>query len=239
MVVAFFQPYCSYTQPLPTIMKKIILTSILIFIFNSVFSQNLIDEKYYFVNGNELFGIKISNDSIFELKCNSDFQCAVRKRFKILKNKKIGQKQIFAIERLDSMRLTSNPIPKDRYRIIGFEKIEKGKLKFVNEAKSYTLDSLSKIPFEIQFINDKFGFTYYTESFLTELETDYTINAEQLEKITSNFENYIELLELYENTKTGDMYAIGIIAELIAKEMIKLKLSPLLARNRIEEALEK
>lgn len=220
-------------------MKKILLTSILICIFNSVFSQNLIDEKYYFVNGNELFGIKISNDSLFELKCNSDFQCAVRKRYKILKSKKVGKKEIFAIERLDSMQLTSSPIPKDRYRIIGLEKIEKGKLKFVNEAKSYTLDSPTRIPFEIQFLNGKFGFTYYTESFLTELETDYPINAEQAEKITSNFENYTELLELYKNTKTGDIYASGIMAELIALEMIKLKLSPLLARNRIKEALEK
>jgi hypothetical protein len=222
-------------------MKKILLTSILVFIFNFVFSQNLLDDKYYFVNGMELFGIKKSNDTIFEFKCNSDFKCSdkYRRKFKILKSKIIGQKEILAIERIDSIPLSSNPIPADRYKIIGFEKIDKGKLKFINEAKSYTLDSLSAIPFEIQFLNEKFGFTYYTESYLTELKTEYEISPELAEQIFSNLKNNIEQIELYKKTKTGDIYRSGITAELIAMEMIKLGLSPLKAKGRIEKALKK
>lgn len=222
-------------------MKKILLTSILVLIFNFVFSQNLLDDKYYFVNGTELFGIKKSNDTIFEFKCNSDFKCSdkYRKKFKILKSKIIGQKEILAIERIDSIPLSSNPIPADRYKVIGFEKIDKGKLKFINEAKSYTLDSLSAIPFEIQFLNEKFGFTYYTESFLTELQTEYEISTAQAERILSNIKNNIEIVELYKKTETGDIYASGITAELIAIEMIKLNLSPLNARDRIEKAMRK
>ena len=222
-------------------MKKILLTSILVFIFNFVLSQNLLDDKYYFVNGTELFGIKISADTIFEFKCNSNFQCSdnYRKKFKILKNKMVGQKEILAIERIDSIPLSSNPIPADRYKIIGFEKIGKGKLKFINEAKTYTLDSLSAIPFEIQFLRDKFGFTYYTESFLTELQTEYEISREQAQKIFSDIKTNIEILELYKKTKTGDIYGSGITAELIATEMIKLNLSPLNAKNRIEKAMKK
>ncbi len=222
-------------------MRNILITTILSFIFNSVFSQTLLEDKYYFVNGTELFGIKKSNDTIFEFKCNSDFKCSdkYRKRFKILKNKKIGQKEILVIERIDSIPLKTNPIPADRYKIIGFEKIEKGKLKFINEAKSYTLDSLSAIPFEIQFLNDKFGFTYYTESFLTELKTDYEISPELAEQIFSDLKNNIEQVELYKKTKTGDIYGSGITAELIATEMIKLNLSPLNAKERIEKALRK
>ena len=222
-------------------MKKILLTSILVFIFNLVLSQNLLDDKYYFVNGTELFGIKISGDTIFEFKCNSDFQCSdnYRKKFKILKNKMFGQKEILAIERIDAIPLSSNPIPADRYKLIGFEKIGKGKLKFINEAKTYTLDSLSAIPFEIQFLRDKFGFTYYTESFLTELQTEYEISLEQAQKIFSDIRTNIEILELYKKTKTGDIYGSGITAELIATEMIKLNLSPLNAKNRIEKAMRK
>ena len=222
-------------------MRNILITTILSFIFNSVFSQTLLEDKYYFVNGTELFGIKKSNDTIFEFKCNSDFKCSdkYRKRFKILKNKKIGQKEILVIERIDSIPLKTNPIPADRYKIIGFEKIEKGKLKFINEAKSYTLDSLSAIPFEIQYLNDKFGFTYYTESFLTELKTDYEISPELAEQIFSDLKNNIEQVELYKKTKTGDIYGSGITAELIATEMIKLNLSPLNAKERIEKALRK
>ena len=222
-------------------MKKSLLITLILLISNSVISQNLLNEKYYFVNGTELFGIKKSNDTIFEFKCNPNFNCSdrYRKKFKILKNKIIENKQILAIERIDSIPLSTNPIPADRYKIIGFEKIQKGKLKFINEAKTYTLDSLSAIPFEIEFLKDKFGFTYYTESFLTELETDYNISAEQAERVMSNFKNYTERLKLYEKTKTGDIYRSGIMAELIAAEMIKLNLSPLQARNRIEKALQK
>jgi hypothetical protein len=222
-------------------MKKFLLITIFVFISNNVFSQNLLDDTYYFVNGTELFGIKKSNDTIFEFKCNSDFKCSekYRKKFKILKTKTIGQKEILAIERIDSIPLTTNPIPDDRYKIIGFEKIEKGKLKFINEAKSYTLDSLSAIPFEIRILNDKFGFTYYTESFLTELETEYEISTELAEQIFSDLKNNVEQVELYKKTKTGDIYGSGITAELIATEMIKLKLSPLNAKDRIEKTLRK
>lgn len=222
-------------------MKKFLLTTILVFIFSFVFSQDLLDKKYYFVNGTELFGIKKSNDTIFEFKCNSDFKCSdnYSKKFKIIKKKIIGQREILAIERIDSIPLTSNPIPAKRYKIIGFEKIDKGKLKFINEAKTYTLDSLSSILFDIEFLNEKFGFTYYTESFLTGLKTEYDISPEQAEQIFSDLKNNIEQIELYKKTKTGDIYASGITAELIATEMIKLNLSPLNAIDRIEKAMRK
>lgn len=222
-------------------MKNILLTLLFSFIINTVSSQNLLDDTYYFVNGTELFGIKKSNDTIFEFKCNSDFQCSdkYRKKFKILKNIMIGQKEILAIERIRSIPLTTNPIPVNRYKIIGFEKIKKGKLKFINEVKTYTLESLSAIPFEIQFLKDKFGFTYYTESFLTELKTEYEISPTQAQQIFRDLKNNIEKVELYKKTKTGDIYGSGIIAELIATEMTKLNLSPLNAKDRIEKAMRK
>lgn len=222
-------------------MKKKLLTSIFVFIFNFVFSQNLLDDKYYFVNGTELFGIKKRNDTIFEFKCNSDFKCSdkYQKKFMILKSKVVGQKEILAIERIDSIPLSFNPILADRYKIIGFEKIDKGELKFINEAVSYTLDSLSAIPFEIQFLNEKFGFTYYTENFLTELNTEYEISLELAEQILSDLMNNTEQVKLYKKTKTGDVYGSGITAELIATVMIKLNFSPLNAKDRIEKALRK
>jgi hypothetical protein len=222
-------------------MKKTLFTIILVFIFNSLVSQNLLDDKYYFVHGSELFRIKKSNDTIFEFKCNSEFKCSeqYRKKFKILKNKIVGQKEILAIERIDPIPMSVNSIRDDRYKIIGFEKIGKGKLKFINEAKKYNLDALSVIPFEIQFLNEKFGFTYYTESFLSKLRTAYEISPKQVEQIFSDLKKNTQEIDLYKNTETGDIYRSGITAELIAIEMIKLKLSPLNAKDRIEKALRK
>ncbi|MBL7471734.1 hypothetical protein IS446_05940 [Robertkochia sp. 1368] len=222
-------------------MKKLLLTVLFVFIINSVFCQNLLDDKYYFVNGTELYGIKKSNDTIFEFKCNSNFKCAQKYRriFKVLKSKRIGSKEILAIERIDSIPLTTNPIPADRYKLIGFEKLEQGKLKFINEAKTYTLDSLSVIPFDIQFLNNKFGFTYYSESYLSQLKTDYNISPELAQKILAGLKSNTELIELYRKTKTGDIYGSGITAELIATEMIKINLSPLDAKKRLEQALKK
>ncbi|WP_282122671.1 hypothetical protein [Algibacter mikhailovii] len=49
----------------------------------------------------------------------------------------------------------------------------------------------------------------------------------------------IKQLELYEKTKTGDIYGSGITAKLIATKMVKLNLSPLNAKDRIEKALRK
>jgi hypothetical protein len=221
-------------------MKKILLTTISLLLFNSIFSQSLLEENYYFVNGTEIFGVKRSNDTIYQFKCRPDFVCSTyRKTFKILKSKKVGEREILAIERLDSIKMSANPFPKDRYKIIGFERLEKGKLKIINETKKYTLDSLSKIKFDINLLNEKFGFTYYTKSFLTDLKTDYEITNKQAKEILEKLKENIKSVKYYESTKTGDIYASGITAELIAIEMIKLDLSPLQARNRIEDALRK
>ncbi|TYB76936.1 hypothetical protein [Bizionia myxarmorum] len=222
-------------------MKKILLTLISIFLFNFIFAQSLLNEKYYFVNGTELFGIKRSNDTIYEFKCRPDFKCSSnnRKRFVVLESKIFGNQKILKIERIDSIPLTTNPIPEDRYKILGLEKLTDKKLKIVNETTKYTLDSITKIDLNSELLKDKFGFTYYTESFLTDLETNYEITNEQAVEIFEDIKENIQTVELYKETKTGDIYGSGITAELIAIEMIKLKLSPLQARNRIEKALRK
>ena len=119
-----------------------------------------------------------------------------------------------------------------------FEKISENTIKMISEAQSFTKDSIAKTPFEMKYLDNKFGFTYYTENYLKSLRTDYTINLEFAKEIIESCKSNTEIITKYKNTNTGDWYNIGISAELLALEMIKRNLSPIRAKQKMEKALK-
>ncbi len=219
---------------------QFILIALSILLTVKMTAQEILKSKYYFINGEKVFSIQKSNDTLYTFNCNSNFDCSkkVRDHYKILKSKQDGNKYLFEVEKLDSLQLTTNPIPDDRFKIIGFVKTSENTIKMINEARSFTKDSIAKIPFEINYLNNKFGFTYYTENYLKSFRTDYIITPEIAKEIIESTKNNTEVLTQYQNTITGDMYHTAISAELITLEMIKRNLSPIHAKQKINKALK-
>ena len=236
--------FVKYINKLLAIMKnynlKYILVSLLILLTVKVNAQEILKSKYYFINGGKVFSMQKSNDTLYTFKCNSNFDCAEKAsdHYKILKSKQDGNRYLFEVEKLDSLQLTTNPIPDDRFRLIGFEKISENEIKIINEARSFTKDSIVKIPFEVKYLDNKFGFTYYTENYLKSFRTDYTITPEFAKEIIESCKSNTEIITQYNNTNTGDWYASGISAELLTLEMIKLNLSPINAKQKMSKALK-
>ena len=202
-------------------------------------AQEILKKKHYFINGEKVFSIQKSNDTLYAFYCNSNFDCAKKARdnYKILKSKQEGNRYLLEVEKLDSIPLSTNPIRDDRFRLIGFEIKSENAIKMINEARSFTKDSITKIPFELDYLNNKFGFTYYTENYLKSFRTDYTITQEIAKEIIESSKNNTEILTQYQNTITGDIYHTAISAELITLEMIKRNLSPINAKQKMNKAL--
>jgi len=232
---------------LPIIMKNLLRIKYLILIIivctlNISCSQSVLESKYYFVNSGKLFSIEQQNDTLYEYRCDAKFNCRTkaRKHYKIIKPKQKGNMTLLAVERLDSIPLSTKPIRDNRSFIIGIEKLSENKIKLIKEVTSYTQDSISKIPFELSLLENKFGFTYYEENYLKSLDSDFEIDKDFANEITESIKSTDkELIELYRNTVTGDMYGSGLTAELIAREMIKRNLSPILAKKKIDDVSRK
>lgn len=203
------------------------------------FSQQL-DDKYYFVNGLELFGIRQGNDTLYEFKCYANFQCQdrIRKHYRVIESLDTLNWKVVKLERLDSIPLTTKPIREDRFKLWGFQRIEEGVIRVVSEQARFTIDSIQSTPINSLLANDKFGFTYYTEKYLTSLKTDYEVDSLTAMEIVKDFKNYGALLNLYKNTDVVDFYGSGLTAELTAKELIKRGWSPLFGVHRLNEALK-
>lgn len=221
---------------------KYLILIITVCTLNVSCSQNVLESKYYFVNSGKLFSIEQQNDTLYEYRCDANFDCRTkaRKHYKIIKSKQKENLTLLAVERLDSIPLSTKPIRDNRFFIIGIEKLSENKIKLINEVTSYTQDSISKIPFELSLLENKFGFTYYEENYLKSLDSDFEIDKDFANEIMESIKSTDkELIELYRNTVTGDMYASGLTAELIAREMIKRNLSPILAKKKIDDASRK
>ncbi len=218
---------------------KYLILIITVCTLNISCSQSVLESKYYFVNSGKLFSIEQQNDTLYEYRCDANFDCRTkaRKHYKIIKSKQKGNLTLLAVERLDSIPLSAKPIRDNRFFIIGIEKLSENKIKLINEVTSYTQDSISKMPFELSLLDNKFGFTYYEENYLKSLNSDFKIDKEFAQELSESIKSSnVELMELYQNTKTGDLYASGITAELIAREMTKRNLSPILAKKKMNEA---
>ena len=55
---------------------KYILGSLLILLTVKVNAQEILKSKYYFINGEKVFSMQKSNDTLYTFKCNSNFDCA-------------------------------------------------------------------------------------------------------------------------------------------------------------------
>lgn len=215
-------------------MKFLPVLFLLIF-YGSLKSQKFIDEPYYFVGVDEMHVYKQSNDTLynfttFSVKNNPklDFK---RNHYKIWGNQDLG-KEFFAlkVERLDTIPLTTNPYPDERFNIWIYKRTPK-KITFLkqisqlkkSEMQNYTLDTLHN--------NDKYGQTFYSLTYMNELLKLKRVKTKKDVDIINNELNnpeYLEFAEDYQkNNKMPDMYASGLMAMLINKATIKVGYSPI------------
>jgi hypothetical protein len=204
--------------------------------------NSFLDEAYYFSNNNELIRITKQNDTLAFYKCNPDFECSdkVHELHKIINVKKDENKILYAVERIDSIPNTSKALLENRFSIIGIEQLTPSAIKFVHTNSYYNEDEISKLAFDFELVNGKFGYTFYEENYLKSLPTDFEIDVATYHIITDALKHdYDELATNYHNTQVRDTYKIGILSEIIAIEFIKRNWSPINYSTKLEKAHKK
>jgi hypothetical protein len=213
-------------------MKKLLLILILINLRLSLYAQQAIEENYYFITEVGFLMLKQSGDTLYSYKCQKDFSCHDfgAKHYKILATENIGDYVVLKMESLDSMSMTTNPFPEDRFSIVIIKFISDKSLIFIQEANRYTHSQLDTIQISQSNLDQKFGYTYYTKNHLYELSKRKKISSKsEIEELLKLFETYEyqAIIEKYRNTKTGDMYGRGLMYELFYKAAIDNGYNPI------------
>ncbi|MEM6720444.1 MAG: hypothetical protein AAF611_14050 [Bacteroidota bacterium] len=210
-------------------MKKIIpILAFVSFLCTIACSPNTQNLTYYFCYNDTLYSIKKVNDSIHSYRCDEDFNCESNpiKSYKIINSKQENEFALLSLERVDS-------IHSKRFSIMGIQQFTKNSIKIVHEITRYSKDAIAKIHLTEKLVNKKFGLTYYEENFLKSLPKDFKMTQALSDEISNAMEtSYGELLEWYENTKIDDYYKEKLLSEVIGRELVKRKLSPIGFANK-------
>lgn len=206
-------------------------------------AQQILNKDYYFVNGREITQLRQAGDTLYQYKCRPDFRCS--KHFSIhyliLQIKSSSRDYLLKVEKLDTLQLSSTPIPPERFSLIGIKKIDEVKIKYIIATLSLTQDSISTIPFKMHQIKNEFGFTAYSKSYLNSLNNDYSLSKSEAEEILNAMKKNEKVLNLYKESVASkvDLYNSGITSELLNIEMTRRGFNPIFAKQVIEIALRK
>ncbi|WP_298518797.1 hypothetical protein [uncultured Kordia sp.] len=218
------------------------ISIIIVFLLIASCSKNVSNSKYYFISDNELTSITKQNDTLYEYKCEENLQCNdhIHKSYKIIKSKKEENLMLLAVERTNFVVNASKAMKDNRFSIIGIEQLSSNKIKFIHEHIYYNEEEITKLPFEFDLIKNKFGFTFYEESYLKSLPTDFEVDADMYAEILSAIQDFsLEYLEKYNNTQVTGLYSTGAAYDFLAREFVKRKLSPIGLQKKLKSAHDK
>lgn len=193
---------------------------------------SMLQDYNFLVSDGEIGKLHQSNDTLYELHCYIYQPCQNRPEahYKILSSHELKNFTIFKLERLDTIPLTINSYPPTRYSIVVIKDINNKKLEYLHLISGLTKQQIDTFRNEINSLNEKFYFTYYSDSYLKELSTmkKVTTKNEVLE-IVGDFksEKYKLLAEKYYKTEIGDMYGSGFSAEILNRACIEKGFDPI------------
>lgn len=213
-------------------MKRILSLFVLMNVVLPLCAQQSLKQDYYFITEVGYEKITQSGDTLYRCRCQKDFKCHDfgTKHYKILKSENTGDYLVLKMESLDSIPMTTNPYPDDRFTIAAIKFIDDNSLVFIQEAKRYTRSQLDTIQTSANDLDKKFGYTYYTKNHLYEFSKRKQITSKsEIEELFKLFETpeYQTIIERYKNTKTGDIYGRGLGYELFYKAAIDNGYNPI------------
>ncbi|HEY1019103.1 MAG TPA: hypothetical protein VGE25_08905 [Sediminibacterium sp.] len=222
-----------------TSMLKTLLFLLILSILGCSQGQIVLRQDYSFlVTDGEVTKLRQSNDTLYELKCYIDRPCHPRpsSHYKILSSNNTGELIILKLEQLDTIPLTTDPYPATRYQVLALKISDEKELGYLPLTLGLTRQQLDTIKTNIPALNDKFFFTFYSDTYLKELSKlkNVTTKSEVNEIIeVANSDSFKTLIEKYSKTETRDMYASGLSAELINRACIEKGYNPIGAGRAI------
>ena len=228
----------------PTMRKTLLILLLLPFVGCSQEQKLLLYQDYSFlVTDGEVIKLHQSNDTLYEWKCYIDRPCQSKpaKHYKILSSNRTGDFTIIKAERLDTIPLTSDAFPAARYFVLALKGVTDKQLGYLPLVFSVTKKQLDTIQTNVQSLDDKFFFTYFSDSYLKELSALKKLTTkEEVSQIiqAAKSDKYKSLAQSYANTETKDMYNAGFSAELLSRVCIETGYSPIGAGRIIDKLMK-
>ncbi|AYZ14595.1 hypothetical protein EGY05_22895 [Chryseobacterium arthrosphaerae] len=207
---------------------------ILLLFFNSINSQ-IFTESYYFIGSDEMHVCKQSHDTLY---VSTTFSLSAFNTKKYRSHYKIWEVMdkstdfiAIKLESLDSIPLTTNPFPEDRFKISIYKRVNEKEIKLINDISHLTKEKMTNYNMEtIQFKNN-FGMDMYSLSHMKELlKLKKVANKKDVHKIDNelNKSKYLKLIEDYKKqNQLSDPYASILTATLINTACLNLGYCPI------------
>ncbi|MCT3734859.1 hypothetical protein [Elizabethkingia anophelis] len=225
-------------------MKKIHITIFLFTCISFLKSQNFIKEPYYIIGADEMYKLVQSNDTLYVLPTVSMKKIYPKKEnykdhYRIWGVQSYKDKGfVLKLEKLDSIQLTNNPYPKERFNIWVYGKSSGKELPLEREYPQLTRKQMEEFPIQDSLFSNEYALTYFSESYMKELSKRKNVRTQKDadaidQEMKRNESEYIKIIENYKNSKMiRDMYNSGLIATLTNKACLDLGYNPIGA-NRI------
>ncbi|MDQ1160451.1 1,2-phenylacetyl-CoA epoxidase PaaB subunit [Chryseobacterium sp. SORGH_AS 447] len=215
-------------------MKEKILF-ILLLVININIDSQIFKEPYYFVGPDEMHVYKKSNDTLYT---STAFSVKLPETTKYREHYKIWSVKenpsditIMKLENLDSIPLTTDPYPEDRFRIFVFKKNSEKEAVLINDIGHLTKQELANYNTDTIQSKKSIGMKLYSLSYMKELmKLKKVVSKSDVDKINNELNNpkYLNLIEDYKKeNKLFDPYASILAADLINTACLNLGYSPI------------
>lgn len=220
-------------------MLKILLLLLLLPFLACSQTEKVLQQDYSFlVTDGGVTKLHQSNDTLYEKKCYIDRPCQARpsSHYKILSSNKTGEFLILKLERLDTISLTTDPYPATRYQVVALKTSGDKELGYLPLSLGLTKHQLDTLKTDISSLEEKFFFTFFSDTYLKELSNLKKVNtkneADEIIEIAKS-DRFKTLVERYSKTETRDLYASGLSAEILNRACIEKGYSPIGAGRAI------
>ena len=215
------------------IYSKIIFLAAFVMISPSLISQTFINQPHYFVGVDEMHIYKQSNDTLFHLtsfSVNPDSLKEYKRHYKIWAIDLLGENfYALKLERLDTIQMTTEPYPEDRYYIFIYKTNNEG-IDFLEQISGLTQSDLQNAQLIKSDYTNNFAFRYYSLHRMYELlKLKRVKTIDDVNRLGKELDDpsYITIVQEYEKArKMPDTYASGLMATIFNSACLKLGYSP-------------
>ncbi|SEL75699.1 hypothetical protein [Parapedobacter koreensis] len=224
------------------------------FFFPSIaFSQpnQVLEQAYSFIiSDGEVAKISQRNDTLYQwhgniIAIDPELLIAIddepKNRYRIIATTDADNLTLLKLEHLDSIPLTTDPFPANRFLILAIKHISDDKIGYLPIQGNLTKEELGHYEFPIESLGDKFFLTYFSEPYWHGLAKQRKITTkEEAQQVLDylNSEEVKKLVQIYRETDVPDMYGSGLFAELINIACIKFGFSPIGANKVLQEFIQ-
>ncbi|KQT20668.1 hypothetical protein ASG22_16980 [Chryseobacterium sp. Leaf405] len=216
-------------------MKKKYLFIILLLSFLNLINSQTFSEAHYFVGSDEMHVYKQSHDTLYTSTTFSIEPFDTRKYKNHYKIWEVIDNPsdfiVIKLESLDSIPLTTDPYPKDRFKISVYKKKNKQEITLLMDVSHLTKEQMVNYNIDFAQLKNNFGMSLYSLSYMKELlKLKKVTTKKDANKINNELSNpkYLKFAENYiKQNKLSDSYASILTANLINTACLNLGYSPI------------